>query len=282
MRRGPVITVGMGLLACVAACGGGQDAKTPALSHATESWCPERFEAGPGDTCFAIPEHAGKETPVLVYLHGPFAGRGSAEEWAAVSVAVHRGFAVVLPRGRRDLCALRAELKDHYCWPQDAEDTQTIKSVVGEWERVLWQVDTLLEGGAHRRYVLGSDSGAVFASVLAKQNLFGGQAFAVVNGGAPGWPLVKAKPIPMLLVASEAPEGSESPQAKELKALHENLTKATWPHAFCPRPGSGSAAPTITLTSEDVDSALRFFRHDADGSLKREVKDGAYPCEARH
>src|SRR5262249_20531127 len=111
------------------------------LANAAETWCPDHFESGPSDTCFAIPDSPTKDTPVLVYLHGMYQGHGSPEEWSAVSVALQRGFAVVIPRGKRGLCAWRAELKDHYCWPQDSEDPQTVKSVVTEWDRVLWQVD---------------------------------------------------------------------------------------------------------------------------------------------
>lgn len=246
-----------------------QEAKIPPLSNAGETWCPERFEVGPNDTCFAIPERANRDTPVLVYLHGMYTGHGSPEEWAAVTTAVHRGFAVVIPRGKRGLCAWRAELKDHFCWPQDPEDTQTIKDLVSEWERVLWQVDALLEGGTHKRYVLGSANGAFFASVLATHALFPGQAYALVNGGAPGWPLVKAKAIPMMLVTGK----DAGEDAAKVQELHETLAKATWAHAFCPRAGAAN------LTNDDVESALRFFKHDADGRLK--PKDGTYPCDLR-
>ena len=236
------------------------------LSKVAETWCPEHFEVGPSDTCFAIPEHATKDTPVVVYLHGTYQGHALPEDWAAANLAVQRGFAVVVPRGKRDLCAWRAEYKDHLCWPEDPEDTQAAKNVVNEWERVLWQVDALLEGGTHKRYVLGSSKGGSFASFLAMQSLFPAQAYAVVNGG----PMVASpsakKAAPMLLVA-----GQDSPeQMQKVKTLHDALAFASWPHAFCPRAGSAA------LSAGDVETALRFFRHDADGNLK--PQNGAYPC----
>lgn len=281
MRRGPFATVttlsrapalaAFVALAASAGCkGSGQDARSSALAHTGESWCPEHFEAGPSDTCFAIPENAGKDTPILVYLHGMYQGHGSPEEWAAVSVATKHGFAVVIPRGKRGLCAWRAELKEHFCWPQDAEDTHSIKSLVAEWDRVLWQVDALLEGGTHKRYVLGSSNGGYFASFLATHSMFPGQAYAVVNGGPMGPPSGKAKPVPMLLVAGQQ-DASEQPSQSSMKELHETLAKASWAHGFCPRPGAA------TLTTADVESAVRFFKHDADGSLK--VQNGTYPCD---
>ncbi|MBX3204030.1 MAG: hypothetical protein KF764_03120 [Labilithrix sp.] len=275
MRRGPYAAVvavagAAALTVAVGGCKGSasNDAKAPTLSHAGETWCPDRFESGPSDTCFAIPEHAGKETPILVYLHGMYEGHGSPDEWAAVSVALDRGFAVVIPRGKRGLCAWRAELKDHYCWPQDAEDTHTMKSVVAEWERVLWQVDALLEGGTHKRYVLGSSNGGFFAAFLATHPLFPGQAYAVVNGGSLGAPSPKARPLPVLLVAGQ---DAAEPAAKT-KELHDALTRASWAHAYCPR-GGGSA-----LATGDVDAAVRFFRQEASGTLK--AQSGTYPCDA--
>ncbi len=274
MRRGPFVAVITAAgsaalaLAVLGGCNGAaQESKTPALSNAGETWCPERFESGPSDTCFAIPENPSKDTPVLVYLHGMYQGHGSPEEWAAVGVAIDRGFAVVIPRGKRGLCAWRAELKDHYCWPQDAEDTQTMKSVVKEWDRVLWQVDALLEGGTHKRYVLGSSNGAFFASYLAMHAIFPGQAYAVVNGGPLGAPGAKSTQAPVLLVAGD--EASDA--SAKTKELHEVLSKASWAHGFCPR--SGGAA----LTVGDVESAIRFFKQDASGSLK--AQNGAYPCD---
>lgn len=145
------------------------------LAHTTESWCPEGFEPGPNDTCFAIPETPTKDTPILVYLHGMYVGHGAPDEWEAVRLAAQRGFAVVVPRGKRGLCDWRAELKDHFCWPQDPEDTETIRGLIKEWDRVLWQVEALLEAGTHKRYVLGSSNGGVFAAFVATHGLFDSQ-----------------------------------------------------------------------------------------------------------
>lgn len=272
MRRGSARTIATA--ACIAAmfsCKHGTSAPEGknVLSNAGESWCPDGFESGPSDTCFAIPERPTKDTPVLVYLHGMYEGHGSSAEWDAVRVATQRGFAVVIPRGKRGLCAWRAELKDHYCWPQDPEDTESMKNVIAEWERVLWQVDALLEGGTHKRYVLGSSDGGVFAAFVATHGLFPGQAYAVVNGGAlgpPGNPPGKMKPVPMLLVSATSDDHEQ-----KMKELHEGLAKVSWTHAFCPRAGAQA------LTNDDVELALRFFKRDASGSLK--PQGSAYPCE---
>lgn len=237
------------------------------LSTAGETWCPEGFESGPNDTCFALPDKGDKDTPVVVYLHGMYSGHGLPSEWRAVRGAVDHGFAVVVPRGKRGLCAWRSELKDYYCWPQDPEDTSSMKSVVAEWSRVLWQVDALLEGGVHKRYVLGSSNGGFFAEYLATHGVFPGRAYAVVNGGALGHP-EKRSPLPMLLIRADDAKEAANPMTE----LHDVLSKSGWPHAFCRRSGGPE------LTTEDVDSALRFFRQDAAGLLK--VRAGAYACDA--
>jgi poly(3-hydroxybutyrate) depolymerase len=235
------------------------------LSHAAESWCPEGFEPGPNDTCFALPAEPTKDTPVLVYLHGLYVGHGSPAEWEAVRLAAQRGFAVVVPRGKRGLCDWRAELKDHFCWPQDPEDTEAIRGLIKEWERVLWQVDALLEGGPHKRYVLGSSNGGFFAAFVATHGLFDGRAYAIVNGGVLA-PPGKSKPAPMILIGT-----SESEEGGKLRELHETLGKASWAHAFCPRPGAA------TITPDDVELALRFFKRDAEGTLK--AQNWTYPCD---
>ena len=258
MRVARIAVVGLVGLA-IAACKS-TPAATPALTN-NETWCPDGFESGPQDTCFAIPDAHDAKTPIVIYLHGMFEGHGSPEEWAAVRDATKRGFAVIIPRGKRGLCAWKAELKDHFCWPTEAEDPEPFKSVVLEWDKVLWQVDALLEGGPHKRYVLGFSNGGLFAEYLAAQNVFPAQGWAIVNGGALV-PPQKSSKSPMVLVAA--------PDDAKMKELHDGLTKVGWLHAWCTRPG----APTIS--AQDVDTALKFFKRDADGALRSQ--NGAYAC----
>ena len=242
-------------------------AKPVATLSASDSWCPDGFEVGPQDTCFAVPETTTKDTPILVYLHGMYAGHGSPEEWRLVRSAVARGYAVVVPRGKRGLCAWKAELKDHFCWPQETEDPQAFKNVVAEWDRVLWQVDAILEGGSHRRYVLGFSNGGFFASYIAEHGLFPAQAYAIAGGGPLEPPQKPGKTVPVMLLSAQD-DATESAKTKE---LHEGLAKVGWPHAYCTRPG------THPLSAADVEAALRFFKHEQDGSLK--ASSDGYPCE---
>jgi len=197
-----------------------------------------------------------------------YAGHGSAEEWSFVHSVVAKGFAVVVPRGKRGLCAWKAELMDHFCWPQETEDPQAYKNVVAEWDRVLWQVDAIMEGGTHKRYVLGFSNGGYFAAYLAAHGMFPAQAYAVVNGGPVGPPVKPAKAPPVLLQSADG----DPEQAPKMKELHEGLAKVGWLHAFCTRPGAHA------LAAQDVDAAVRFFKRDSEGSLKPNAA-GYYACE---
>ena len=257
----------LGLAGCKST---GPDASVEA-NHlvANDSWCPEGFEQSTPDTCFLLPEGNPKDASILVYLHGMYKDRGATNEWNVVRTASKRGFAVVIPRGKRGQCPWRAELKDFFCWPQDAEDAPTMKSTVAEWDKVLWQVDALLEKGTHRRYVLAFSNGGFFADYLATQGLFQAQAYAIVNGGPLAPPSSKAKAVPMLLVAAE--DDKEEGASGKMKELHETLTKSGWLHAYCPRAGGHA------LSADDVDAALRFFKRDADGALK--ASGATLPCK---
>ena len=231
-------------------CGPKPDGKTSLAS--SESWCPDGFEIGPADTCFAIPEKTEKDTPILVYLHGMYEGHGSAEEWALVRLATTKGFAVIIPRGKRGSCELRAELKNHFCWPREAEDPQAAKTIVGEWEKVIWQVNALLEPGTHPRFVMGFADGGAFTAYLASRSLFPASGWSVVNGGQLE-PMSHGKKAPMILVSG----AGDAESAPHMRELSDGLTKWAWPHAACVRPGGHA------LTAEDVEASLAFFRHDA-------------------
>ncbi len=259
------IGLACGAIAVAAAC---TPSKPVATLSAPDSWCPDGFEVGPQDTCFAVPETTTKDTPIIVYLHGMYSGHGSAEEWNLVRSVVARGFAVVVPRGKRGLCAWKEELKDHFCWPQETEDPAAFKHVVADWDRVLWQVDAIMEGGTHKRYVLGYSNGGFFAAYLASHGFFPAHAYAIVNGGPLGPATKPAKAVPMLLVSADG----DPEQAPKMKELHGGLAKVGWPHAFCTRPGQHS------LANQDVEASVRFFKRDAEGSLKPNAA-GYYACE---
>lgn len=241
------------------ACGPKQDAKATTLATADTS-CPDGFEVGPSDSCFAIPSKSDATTPIVIFLHDAHDAKGVTGEWSMAHAAVDKGFAVITVRGKRDACALRPELASSYCWPHEAEDPQAAKQVVAGWDKVLWQVDALLEQGTHKRYVMGVGDGGAFASFLAARNIFPAQGWAVVNGGQLE-PVAKSRTSAFVLVSAPS-------DASKMKELHDSLAKSGWMHAMCMRGGDHS------MTAEDLDASLSYFRHD--------VKSGEkppYPCE---
>ncbi len=227
----------------------------PPVEAVVEHWCPEGFEVGHGDVCFALPATHGPATGIVVYLHGKMEGRGDAEEWATARAAVARGFAVVLPRGRRGLCAWKPGQENQFCWPHDGSDHDDTKVVVADWDHTLWQVNELLEGGRHPRYVLGFAQGARFAAHLAQRGAFKADGFALVSGELVAEPATTTeRPPAIMLTSARESEPAVVEGAERLGAL---FAKEGRPHERCVRPGERS------LTSADVDAALRFFQHRA-------------------
>jgi predicted esterase len=259
-RIGPVVLV-LGLLA--AGC------PKPPVEAVPEHWCPEGFEPGQGDVCFAMPMERGPGTAIVVYLHGELEGHGRPEEWAAARSATVHGFAVVLPRGRRGLCDWKPELKNHFCWPQDAADTTEMHNVTAEWDHTLWQVNELLEAGPHPRFVLGYSNGAAFAHHLARTGAFKADGYALISGGAPITEASSAEAHPPILLLGHENDAGQVSKSKE---LHESLNREKWPNQSCTRPGEHG------LAGDDVDAALRFFRHEPVATKGGFVCDGTLPA----
>ncbi len=222
-----------------------------------ESWCPEGFEQGPDDACFALPEQRGDKTAVLIYLHHAYTGAGPSGEWDVVKKATEKGFAVVLVRGRRALCDLPGNPPGaEFCWPHDPDDTITMKQMAGSWDKTIWQADALLEQGPHKHYVLGYGAGGNFVGTLATQGFLEASGYAVIGSGASmPTPASGRKPPLVILMASDSDEAGA-----QAKSTSDALEKATWPHARCPHAQK-------TLAKEDLDVVLKTFSRERAGDL---------------
>jgi hypothetical protein len=252
-----LVLFALGQLACASGKG-----KAPAAVAQPETWCPDGFEVGPDDTCFAVPAASTPKTPIVVFLHQTFDGRGDAEEWKRVHGLVDKGSAVVLVRGRRGVCAWKAELKDHFCWPE--EDSGEAASIVGSWDKVLFQVDSVLETGSHRRYVLAQGDGANFASGLVATGAFDAGGFVLVDGGSATPKAKPAKVAPVVTLAGSATE-------PQVKGFRDALERLAWPHGKCARGAADSK-----LTDADVEAMGRLVAKDGD---LRAFAQGASGCE---
>lgn len=260
---GAAIALGASLVGC----GGGGVHASKVQQPSSDSWCPEGFESGPNDTCFALPAQHGPETAVVLYFHDRLSGEGRPEQWALVRGLAEQGLAVVVPRGRRGLCAWSAAEANDFCWPEDASDAELQRTIVSSWERVLWQVDALLEEGKHPRFVVGHGQASSFVSAIVAQGGFRADGMALVSGRATSDAIASGvAPTPTLLAYVEG----DGEQAQASQAMGKLLDRSGWAYAACPRPGAGE------LTSSDLDLAVKFFRRAARGELKRHK--GLVPC----
>lgn len=274
-RRGSAVTkvtlfaaawIVAGASASTSGCGPAK-AKGPEVVPAAESWCPTGFEAGPEDTCFAVPEAGKTKAPILVYLHGTLDPKVGDAVFEPVRNALAKGYAVVLPRGKRGLCSWNKDLADKICWPQSADDDDEMKAIVKTWENVLFQVEALLEGGPHKRYVLGHEIGGSFGAYLATHGLFNASAYGLVGAGQLA-PTFRAGqlPVPIVLLGQEGEAG--------VTDLHKSFEAAGWAHARCNRAAPGP------LVKDDVDAALRFFERERAGELTGAMKLAKeFPCD---
>ena len=231
--------------------------KAPTYVASQESWCPEGFEQGLDDACFALPEQRGEKTAVLIYLHHAYSGAGPSGEWDVVKKATEKGFAVVLVRGRRALCDLPGNPPGaEFCWPHDPDDTTTMKQMAASWDKTIWQADALLEQGPHKHYVLGYGAGGSFAGTLATQGFLEASGYAVIGAGAsmPTPPSGRKAPL-VILIASDTDENGA-----QAKSTSDALEKASWSHARCPHAQK-------TLSREDLDVVLKTFSRERAGEL---------------
>ncbi len=80
---------GWAFLLLLAGCGPKQDAKATTLATADTS-CPDGFEVGPSDSCFAIPAKTDATTPVVIFLHDAHDAKGVTSEWSMARAGVER------------------------------------------------------------------------------------------------------------------------------------------------------------------------------------------------
>lgn len=232
------------LAACVTVHGSGR-------TVAPEAACTSGQVAG--DACLYLPLAGPAPAPLVVFLHGMFAASAPAgeerQEELLVARATRRGFAVLVPRGRRGLCDWKPELADFVCWPTTPRHVAEAEEIVRSWRPALEAASARL-GAASPLFLLGFSNGGFFAALVAGQGLLPLRGLAVLHGGAlapVNFALVA--PIPTLLLGAE----SDRWQLPKLQQLHEWLEAARWPHTLRVRPGQHG------LTAQDLDDALDLF-----------------------
>ncbi|MFO0663150.1 MAG: hypothetical protein U0174_04320 [Polyangiaceae bacterium] len=231
-------TLSMGLSGC------GPKQAASALEVKT-TWCPEHYEQGPGDTCFALPAQK-KDAKILLYFPGAEDPLGAKLEFAVLSSASAKGYAVVLAHGKRGACGFTHDVKDGNCWPDDDKE---MSSLTEGWEQALWQVTALLEGESHPRYVVAFREGADFATKLSSKGMlvYGAEtpnALRVDGVALVGLPSNSS----VAQLGKQVPLAVLDEEASQSVSLKEELARAKWIHARCNR-------STPALSSADFETA---------------------------
>jgi dienelactone hydrolase len=213
------------------------------------AWCADGLSPINGNGCFASPEGATKDTPLIVYLHGIYDQRADADEMdrqrRVAKLATQRGFAVLALRGLEGGCSPDPEFATKWCWPSNERTASRGPDTVNEWKPALRAAGRSAGG---RRYVLGFSNGGFFAGLLAVRAWFDAEAFVVANAG-PVEPVHALGPMPPLLLMSADDDASQDGMMR----LDDELTREGWLHENYARAGIHE------LTDDEIDAALTFF-----------------------
>jgi dienelactone hydrolase len=215
-------------------------------------WCADGLEAVLGRGCYAAPEAATGELPLVIYLHGIFE-KGPPEEEErdrqrrVARLATLRGFAILALRGVEGGCSIAPERANKVCWPSNEWTADRGPAFIQAWQPALRAASKRHSFGA--RYVLGFSNGGYFAGLVAVRGLYDASAFVVAHAG-PVEPVkaLGSKP-PVLLLSADDDLSQEG-----MVRFDDELTREGWPHEHYVREAGGHALP-----DSDIEAALTFF-----------------------
>jgi hypothetical protein len=262
----------LGLCFCISAVAcGGAEPRPPTIEPA-HSWCPEAFEAGPGDTCFAIPSQH-QHAKVLVYIPSSGTEATLMREYDDVKQLVTKGFAVILTRGRKAHCGFTESNKEGACWPTP-EDAPAHKELALGWDKAIWQVSALLETQTPPRWIIGFRDGATLAAHVTKVGGLHIDGLGLIDmpTDAPLDAPSDAQSYPVAVSAEESEPGN----------LREAFNKGKWTYAVCTHPSAANASATAPASPSvgslsDVVEALTDLGK-AHGKRKEKDKDKKRPA----
>jgi hypothetical protein len=197
---------------------GGSPAPVAAIDP-TYSWCPKGFEIGAGDTCYLLPAQK-LDAPVLLYVHSASPADQVLAENKEAAALVAKGFAVVLGRGRQEVCGFSREQKEALCWPLDAENLEDAKHLAEGWDKALWQVGALLDGASHARYVFGAREGGSLVAQMAATSMIPGATYGLLDARGPAWKFGKTQTGALAVFGDNQLAGA--------------LKQASWHYVACP------------------------------------------------
>ena len=200
-----------------------------------------------------MPSGVGKDTPLVLYLHGMYPPdapqQAHAQERRLAAQAEGLGVAVLAPRGLPGLCDWSPEFSHWLCWPTAQRQLPRVQEILDRLAPQLRHTSARLGRSSMSPVVVGYSNGGFFATVIASHTRLPVSGYAILHGGGVEPMLFpEERMAPVLLVAAE----DDAAQAPRMKALHARLDEAGWPHEFGIRPGGHA------LSDEDLVRALTF------------------------
>ncbi len=223
---------------------------------ASDGTCPEHFASLSSGSCLLLPDAAGPDTPVILYLHGMYradAPQAAMGELGRLGLAARQaGFAVLAPQGEVGLCDWKPELKSSWrCWPgRDAQQDHAWRMLTALGPDFVDTSTRLQRRAPLVPFLLGYSNGGPFAAFLATQSRQAFRAIAVLHG-AP-WKesrYLADRHIPTLLVLGLEDAG----MGPLMRRLHLQMSEHGWDAELRTREGGHA------LADEDIRAALEFF-----------------------
>lgn len=224
----------------------------PAASRAGP--CPEPLEWLESGSCLAIPEDAGPETQVLVYLHGMTASPEMARGSAGIlgRAAAESGLAVLAPLGALGACNWSPEARQAWCWPSADDQLEEADRAMESIDEELEMIRERLGAQAPLQPVLvGYSNGGFMAMRFAARHQERWSRLVILHAGArPGSPLPAAPELPTLLRAASGDKWHHPSMEK----LRDALQAQGWSPLWSVREGEHR------FTEGDADAIVDFLR----------------------
>lgn len=170
---------------------------------------------------------------LILFLHS-LVPAGSSWQWeqqrTVLRMAEARGFAALMPRGRRGIGPGR--LPDTWAWPTSASaQNQLEDDLIAEWASARAELERRQGARFERLYVFGFSNGAYYTSSLAlRGRLEEADGYAAFSGGAGG----KYASVLGARTSRRVPifigYGTRDPAHNDMRTLAKTLSLLGWRH----------------------------------------------------
>jgi predicted esterase len=208
-----------------------------AAEPSPKAWCAPELEQLAHGACGYLPERApgkvNQARTLILFLHS-LVPAGSSWQWeqqrTVLRMAEARGFAALMPRGRRGIGPGR--LPDTWAWPTSASaQNQLEDDLIAEWASARAELERRQGARFERLYVFGFSNGAYYTSSLAlRGRLEEADGYAAFSGGAGG----KYASVLGARTSRRVPifigYGTRDPAHNDMRTLAKTLSLLGWRH----------------------------------------------------